>query len=148
MRKIIITYLIVCASVVGFCSFLAVSIISNQSSKLVKYGPVSYEQLEGEYKDSYEVELFEGTLSKENIKELDIVSEYMYVLNFTEPYLLEVNSTGQGPVYVDRLDIYGQTSQEMTLEENTGKNILIEGFLDWGYSESRVIRPISVYTVK
>jgi hypothetical protein len=83
---------------------------------------------------------FYGTMVKERIpQELDL-GEYWYRLYFNEPYYLEDNASGT-PQYVNSLQvILPPESSEDDYPFYEGAQVMIGGYLSWGYAESRVIQ--------
>lgn len=62
---------------------------------------------------------------------------YDYDLQLNKPFMLKENATGQ-PQAVNKIDIIpGNNSIWTEIEKNINKEVSLEGYLKWGYSESR-----------
>jgi hypothetical protein len=69
---------------------------------------------------------------------------YDYQLKLDEPYLDKSSFSGS-PEKISTLDVApSNNSLWETLEKSIGKKVKIEGFLAWGYSETRYLKATSV----
>lgn len=72
---------------------------------------------------------------------------YDYQLKPSEPFFDELDSQGR-PSSVRFIDIIpGINSAWIELENNIGKEVTVEGYMVWGYSESRYLEIISVKSI-
>jgi hypothetical protein len=88
---------------------------------------------------SKKIEYFTGTLKKEEIPAELELGDYWYWLYLDKPQLIE-NSTGVGPLYTEKLEVYPPEHSLTNIDEYIDLEVEIAGYLDWGYSESRVIK--------
>ena len=70
---------------------------------------------------------------------------YDYQLKLVEPFTDKLNASGLGPQPQSTVDIIPPTNVIwIDLEENINKEIGVEGYMVWGYAESRYLLVISV----